>query len=60
GVAVPPFDFEVPAVRSISADLHKYGYAAKGASTVLFRSEALYAHMPFDMKGWSGAPCQLR
>ncbi|MEO1568708.1 MAG: aspartate aminotransferase family protein [Pseudomonadota bacterium] len=56
GVPVPPFDFEVPAVKSISADLHKYGYAAKGASTVLFRSEALYAHMPFDMKQWSGAP----
>ncbi|MEM7767777.1 MAG: aspartate aminotransferase family protein [Pseudomonadota bacterium] len=56
GVAVPPFDFEVPAVQSMSADLHKYGYAAKGASTVLFRSEALYAHMPFDLKGWSGAP----
>ncbi|MEO0754166.1 MAG: aminotransferase class V-fold PLP-dependent enzyme, partial [Pseudomonadota bacterium] len=56
GVPVPPFDFEVPAAKSISADLHKYGYAAKGASTVLFRSEALYAHMPFDMKQWSGAP----
>lgn len=56
GVAVPAFDFEVPAVKSMSADLHKYGYAAKGASTVLFRSEDLYAHMPFDMAGWSGAP----
>lgn len=56
GVPVPPFDFEVPAVRSISADLHKYGYAAKGASTVLFRSEELYDHMPFDLAAWSGAP----
>lgn len=56
GVPVPPFDFEVEGVCSISADLHKYGYAAKGASTVLFRSEALYAFMPFDLKGWSGAP----
>lgn len=56
GVAVPPFDFEVPAVMSMSADLHKYGYAAKGASTVLFRSGELYAHMPFDMAQWSGAP----
>ncbi|MEO0549583.1 MAG: aspartate aminotransferase family protein [Pseudomonadota bacterium] len=56
GVPVPPFDFEVPAVHSMSADLHKYGYAAKGASTVLFRSEALYQHMPFNMKAWSGAP----
>jgi len=56
GVPVPPFDFEVPAVRSMSADLHKYGYAAKGASTVLFRSEELYEYMPFDFSCWSGAP----
>jgi glutamate/tyrosine decarboxylase-like PLP-dependent enzyme len=56
GVPVPPFDFEVPAVCSISADLHKYGYAAKGASTVLYRSEELYRHMPFTNKDWSGAP----
>lgn len=56
GEPVPPFDFEVPGVMSMSADLHKYGYAAKGASTVLFRSEALYSFMPFDLAGWSGAP----
>jgi sphinganine-1-phosphate aldolase len=56
GVPVPPFDFELPGVHSMSADLHKYGYAAKGASTVLFRSDDLFAHMPFDMKAWSGAP----
>lgn len=56
GVAIPAFDFEVPAVMSISADLHKYGYAAKGASTVLFRSEAIYRFMPFDARNWSGAP----
>lgn len=56
GVPVPPFDFEVPAVHSMSADLHKYGYAAKGASTVLFRSEELYQYMPFDFSCWSGAP----
>ncbi|MEL6725170.1 MAG: aspartate aminotransferase family protein [Pseudomonadota bacterium] len=56
GVPVPAFDFELPGVQSMSADLHKYGYAAKGASTVLFRSEALFEHMPFDMNQWSGAP----
>ena len=54
GVPVPPFDFELPGVKSMSADLHKYGYCAKGASTVLFRSEALYQHMPFDFDSWSG------
>ncbi|MEP5396788.1 MAG: aminotransferase class I/II-fold pyridoxal phosphate-dependent enzyme, partial [Hyphomicrobiales bacterium] len=56
GVLVPAFDFEVPAVRSMSADLHKYGYAAKGASTILFRSEELSEFMPFDLSCWSGAP----
>jgi glutamate/tyrosine decarboxylase-like PLP-dependent enzyme len=56
GVPVPAFDFEIPAVMSMSADLHKYGYCAKGASTVLFRSEELYSHMPFDLACWSGAP----
>ncbi|MEL7110562.1 MAG: aspartate aminotransferase family protein [Pseudomonadota bacterium] len=56
GVPVPAFDFELCGVHSMSADLHKYGYAAKGASTVLFRSEELFEHMPFDMNAWSGAP----
>lgn len=54
GVEVPPFDFEVPAVKSMSADLHKYGYCAKGASTVLFRSEELHKHMVFDCADWPG------
>lgn len=54
GTEIPPFDFEVPGVHSMSADLHKYGYCAKGASTVLFRSEALYQYMPFDFDNWSG------
>src|SRR5690606_16597996 len=55
-VPVPDFDFAVPAVKSMSADLHKYGYCAKGASTVLFRSAELYKHMPFTLSDWSGAP----
>lgn len=38
GHAVPAFDFALPGVRSMSADLHKFGYAAKGASLVLYRS----------------------
>lgn len=56
GVPVPDFDFAVPAVKSMSADLHKYGYCAKGASTVLFRSDDLYKYMPFTLSEWSGAP----
>ncbi len=54
GGGIPPFDFGVAGVSSMSADLHKYGYCAKGASTVLFRSEALRAHMIFDTKDWPG------
>ncbi|MFT7685887.1 MAG: sphinganine-1-phosphate aldolase [Candidatus Azotimanducaceae bacterium] len=54
GVSIPDFDFSVPAVKSISADLHKYGYCAKGASTVLFRDEALKQHMVFDCNDWPG------
>jgi len=54
GGDIPPFDFELPGVRSMSADLHKYGYCAKGASTVFFRSAALQAFMVFDFKDWPG------
>ncbi len=52
GVDVPPFDFELPGVRSISADLHKYGYAAKGASTVFHRSEEQRAFQIFSCDDW--------
>jgi len=41
GYGVPEFDFSVPGVTSMSADLHKYGYAAKGASVVLYRDKSL-------------------
>ena len=54
GGEVPPFDFELHGVRSISADLHKYGYCAKGASTVFFRSAALQKFMVFDFADWPG------
>ena len=52
GVKVPEWDFRVPGVCSISADLHKYGYAPKGASTVLYRTEELYQHQPFAFDVW--------
>jgi len=54
GVDIAPFDFELPGVMSMSADLHKYGYCAKGASTVLYRNEALHDHMVFDCNDWPG------
>jgi len=47
GYDVPDFDFSVPGVTSISADLHKYGYAAKGASCVMYRSKDIRKYQLF-------------
>ena len=38
---MPPFDFSVEGVTSISADLHKYGYGPKGTSTILYADRQL-------------------
>jgi glutamate/tyrosine decarboxylase-like PLP-dependent enzyme len=54
GYDVPPFDFRVPGVTSISADTHKYGYAFKGTSTLLFRDKELRDAQYFHLPGWSG------
>jgi glutamate/tyrosine decarboxylase-like PLP-dependent enzyme len=54
GYAVPPFDFRVPGVTSISADTHKYGYAFKGTSVLVFRDKALRNAQYFHVTGWSG------
>ena len=54
GADIQPFDFALPGVHSMSADLHKYGYCAKGASTVLFRDKSLHEHMIFDCSDWPG------
>lgn len=54
GRDIPPFDFQVPGVTSLSADLHKYGYAAKGASVVLYRNRALRRHQFYTYAEWPG------
>ncbi|MFC2030610.1 pyridoxal phosphate-dependent decarboxylase family protein [Chloroflexota bacterium] len=54
GYPVPDFDFSVTGVTSISADLHKYAYAAKGASVILYRNQALRRHQFFVYTDWSG------
>ena len=54
GYDVPPFDFRVPGVTSMSVDLHKYGYAAKGASVVLHRNAALRRNQYFVYTDWPG------
>ena len=45
--SIPDFDFRVPGVTSISTDLHKYGYAVKGISSLMVRDEALQIHRRF-------------
>jgi sphinganine-1-phosphate aldolase len=54
GLPIPPFDFRVPGVTSISADTHKYGYGLKGTSTLLFRDRELRNRCYFYMPDWSG------
>ncbi|MGO9560826.1 MAG: pyridoxal phosphate-dependent decarboxylase family protein [Acidimicrobiales bacterium] len=54
GYDIPLFDFRVPGVTSISADTHKYGYALKGTSTLLFRDKALRNSQYFFLPDWSG------
>jgi sphinganine-1-phosphate aldolase len=52
GAPIEPFDFALPGVTSISADLHKYGYAAKGASTLFFADAASFAGMSYSFDNW--------
>jgi sphinganine-1-phosphate aldolase len=54
GYPIPDFDFNVPGVTSISADLHKYGYAAKPASVILYRNPELRRHQMFVSINWPG------
>lgn len=52
----PAFDLSVPGVTSLSVDLHKYAYAPKGASVLLFRDRALRRRAWFAYAGWPGYP----
>jgi glutamate/tyrosine decarboxylase-like PLP-dependent enzyme len=54
GEPVPPWDFRVPGVTSLSADIHKYGYCFKGVSTVLYRDRDLYQRQIFMYDAWPG------
>lgn len=56
GADIPAYDFSVPGVRSISGDLHKYGYAPKPCSSVLYRSEAEQRYHYVPVSDW---PCGL-
>lgn len=54
GHDVPPFDFRLPGVTSMSCDTHKYGYAAKGTSVVLYRGADLRHSQYFTVTDWPG------
>lgn len=54
GYPIPGFDFSLPGVSSMSADTHKYGYAAKGTSVVLYRGAELRRFQYFVSTDWPG------
>ena len=54
GHQVPPWDFSVPGVTSISADLHKYGYSCRGTSTVMYRDHDVRRRQFFTYADWPG------
>ena len=54
GYPVNPFDFRLPGVTSISADTHKFGYAAKGTSVILYRTPELRRYQYYTISDWPG------
>jgi glutamate/tyrosine decarboxylase-like PLP-dependent enzyme len=56
GAPLPAWDFRVPGVTSMSVDLHKYGYAPKGASVVLQRGRDRQRRQFFATTRWPGYP----
>jgi glutamate/tyrosine decarboxylase-like PLP-dependent enzyme len=54
GRPVPPWDFRVPGVTSMSADVHKYGWAFKGVSTIVYRDPAMVRRQWFLYDNWPG------
>lgn len=54
GYPVVDYDFQVKGVTSMSCDTHKYGYAPKGTSVVLFNEPKLRHYMYFCYPDWTG------
>lgn len=54
GYKIPSFDFRLPGVTSISADTHKFGYALKGTSVVLYRNTSFRRYQYFAFPDWPG------
>jgi glutamate/tyrosine decarboxylase-like PLP-dependent enzyme len=54
GYPVAPFDFRVPGVTSMSCDTHKFGFAAKGTSVLLWRDLLLRERQYYTTTDWPG------
>jgi glutamate/tyrosine decarboxylase-like PLP-dependent enzyme len=54
GDPIPPWDFRVEGVTSMSADVHKYGWCFKGASLLVHRDEDQLRRQYFLFDGWPG------
>ena len=54
GYDLPDFNLSVPGVTQLSMDFHKWGYAAKGASAILYKDGDLRRHQIFAWSGWTG------
>lgn len=54
GLPADDFDFSVPGVTSISVDIHKYGYAAKGCSALLYKNDEIRKYQYFICADWTG------
>jgi len=54
GYNIPDFDFDLPGVTSMSVDTHKFGYALKGSSVVLYRNIDLRHEQYFTCPKWPG------
>jgi len=56
GLDLEPFDFRLPGVTSISADTHKFGYAPKGSSVIMYKHKKHIHHQYYVKMDWSGGP----
>ncbi|KAG0016621.1 hypothetical protein BGZ80_009078 [Entomortierella chlamydospora] len=54
GYKLPPFDFRVPGVTAISCDTHKYGFAPKGSSIIMYHTKELRRFQYFSQATWPG------
>ena len=51
GLDIPDFDFTVDGVTSISCDHHKYGFAPKGSSIIMYKTKVIIINW-YNLKYW--------